>query len=380
MPKIERSTSLPSTPRAQAVTRTSSTPELATPKGPVTDYAGQAAPPKELVPRGKPVSTSASPSALWGEAPAAKDLEPAEFAKLSEVDQRKTLQSLRAERNQLSAEIVQRLEKLDVKWNNSRLVTRTEALREYQENTRHLDPAAKKELDGLLERSEASQRKINELRAKIDRLPKTPEAKKAQAELRNQLAHELRRCRDEQSKVVKAATAVVDAKGLKTDRLATTEQIIDPSAPAQGSGDSLLDKIGRFFKLDWLISSFTSIAHHLVSDFSKSVEQQAERYAEEAKVKDGHRAEQKLEELKRDVTGVEDQAVVRARAALASFIAPGTAAGEPCFRRMNWLAGSRVKRWVVACASGQRTVTSSAPSQPPRPTCTVRSFCMPKWP
>ena len=44
---------------------------------------------------------------------------------------------------------------------------------------------------------------------------------------------------------------VVDAVGLKVDRLATTEQIIDPAAPAQGSGGSLLDKIGRFFKLDW---------------------------------------------------------------------------------------------------------------------------------
>ena len=328
MPKIERSSSLVSTPRAQAVTRGTTTSETATPKGPVTDYAGQAAPVKELVPRGTPVSTSASPSSLWGDAPK-KDLEPAEFAKLSPADQAKTLQALRTERNQVGTEILQRVDKLDHKWNNSRLVTRTEALREYEERGKHLDPSSRRKLGGLLDRSEASQRRINELRAQIAQLPKTPESKKAQADLRNQLAHELERCRSEQSKVVKEATAVVDAKGLKVDRLATTEQIIDPKAPAQGSGDSLLDKIGRFFKLDWLISSFTNITHSFVSEFSKTVEQRAERFAEEAKVKDANRNDAKLHDQRREVAAADEDNVVRARAVLAGLSAPGTPAARP---------------------------------------------------
>lgn len=326
MPKIERSSSLVSTPRAQAVSRPSAPTEVASPKGPVTEYAGQAAPAKELVPRGATLSRSAEPSALWGDAPSkGNDLDPAEFAKLSPADQRKTLQALRAERNQLSAEIVQRLEKLDVKWNNSRLVTRTEALREYQENTAHLDPATKQELDGLLERSESSQRKINELRAKIDRLPRTPEAKKAQLELRNQLARELRHARSEQSKVVKAATAVVDAKGLKTDRLATTEQVLDPSAPAQGSGESLLDKIGRFLKLDWFFSAIGLGPEPVVATFAQAIDRRGEQWAAEGKARrekllvEQRQREAQVTEKQVEHAEVEPEIVARARAVLAGL-------------------------------------------------------------
>jgi len=265
MPKIERTTSLTSTPKAQAVSRsTGTTPaEPAAPKAPVTEYAGQAAPRKELVPKGAQVSTSADPGALWGETAKPTSLDQASFQKLSPAEQHAAIVALREERNQLGAEIQARLAKLDIKWNNSRLVTRTEALRDYQEQTKNLDPATKHELDALLEKSEAAQRKINDVRARIDRLPKTPEAKKAQAALRSQLARELRSARSEQSKVVKAATAVVDEKGLKTDRLATTEQVIDPSAPAPGSGSSLLDKITRFLGIDSFFSWFNKTTFDL---------------------------------------------------------------------------------------------------------------------
>jgi hypothetical protein len=225
-----------------------------------------------------------------------------------------------------------------VKWNNSRLVTRTEALREYQESTQHLDPATKKELDALLQRSEASQRKINELRVKIDRLPKSPEAKKGQVELRNQLARELRHARDEQSKVVKAATAVVDAKGLKTDRLASTEQIIDPSAPAPGSGQTLLEKIGRFLKLDWFFSSIGQAFATVQEHFSQAIHRRGETWAEETKVnrekrvveerqQDALRSEKKLEQADE-----EPEIVSRARAALARLSVPGPAAANPASR------------------------------------------------
>lgn len=261
MPKIERSSSLASTPKVQSVSRPSAPAGPAAPSAPagwgapkaapVAEYAGQTAPSKDRAATGPNISKSASVNALWGDAPKQVNLDEAAFKALSPADQKKLVEAAKAEQAQLGTEINQRVEVLDKKWNNSRLSTRTEALREYQERGGHrMGRRQREKLDGLVTRSEDAQRKINVLRAKIDALPRTPEAKKQQVELRNELAKELRRARDEQSKVVKEATAVVDGQGLKVDRLAVTEQVIDPSAPAQGTGGSLLEKITRFLHLD----------------------------------------------------------------------------------------------------------------------------------
>lgn len=255
-------------------------------KGTVTEYAGQAAPPKDLVPKGANLSRSASPSALWGDAPRQVNLDPAAFAALAPAEQHKVVEAAKVERAELGGEIVNRVEVLDHKWNNSRLSTRTEALREYHDcSAGRLDGRSLRRLDGLVVRSEESQRKINELRVKIDALPKTPESKKAQVELRTELARELRKARVEQSKVVKEATAVVDAAGLKVDRLAVTEQIIDPSAPAQGSGGSLLDKVLRFLKLDFFFETIGKTLESASQTFAQQVQKRGEKINEEAKVK-----------------------------------------------------------------------------------------------
>ncbi len=289
MPKIERTTPVTSTPKAQAVSRTSvAAPAAAPVKGTVTEYAGQAAPPKELVPRGANLSRSASPSALWGDAPKQVNLDAAAFAALAPAEQQKVVEAAKVERAELGGEIVNRVEVLDRKWNNSRLSTRTEALREYHDcSGGRLDGRSRRKLDGLVDRSEESQRRINELRVKIDALPKTPESKKAQVALRTELARELRKARDEQSKVVKEATAVVDAAGLKVDRLAVTEQIIDPSAPAQGSGGSLLDKVLRFLKLDFFFETIGKTMASATQTFAQQVQKRGEKINEEAKVKLG---------------------------------------------------------------------------------------------
>ena len=329
MPKIERSPSLVSTPKVQSVSRTTTPAEVAAPsKGTVTEYAGQAAPPKDLLPKGANVSKSASPSALWGEAPRQVDLDAGNFAKLSKADQAKTAEAAKVVRAELGGEIVNRVEVLDHKWNNSRLSTRTEALREYHDcSGGGLDRGSRRKLDGLVHRSEESQRKINVLRAKIDALPKTPESKKAQVELRNELAKELKSARAEQSKVVKEATAVVDSAGLKVDRLAVTEQIIDPSAPAKGSGGSLLDKIERFIKLDWFFSTVAAAFDTIKNNFQQSVEQRGARLAEEAKTNQVARRQsenvkqsQVTTERAEDASAAESQMLARAREAIAPFL------------------------------------------------------------
>ncbi|MFT3711264.1 MAG: hypothetical protein QM817_26840 [Archangium sp.] len=252
-------------------------------------YTGTAAPQRELIPNGKQVATSASPNALWGEQPKRASLDREAFAKMTPEAQAKAMAECKAEFDQLEVDIQKRVDQLDHKWNNSRLSTRTEALREYQENSRRLSPRRRHDLDKLLVRSEAAQKRINELRAKADALPKTPEAKKEQAALRAELARELRRARDEQSKVVKEATAVVDGDGLKVDRLAVTEQVIDPSAPAPGTGESLLEKVERFFGLS---DFFHWVSVTFVGDLLKKSESESnEREAE---------SEKRLEQITRD--------------------------------------------------------------------------------
>lgn len=294
MPKIERTTSLPSTPKTQGVSRTTSaqaTPAAtAVPAAPTTTFAGQATPTRELIPAGKPVATSASPNALWGEQPKPVSLDRAAFEKLSPTEQKAVAAQCAEERSRVGGEIEQRVEQLDRRWKNSRLSTRTEALREYEENGDRLPSHRRRDLDRAVARSESAQRRINELKAKIDQLPKTPEAKAEMKELRTQLARELRSARSEQSKAVKDATAVVDAEGLKVDRLATTEQIIDPTAPAPGSGDSLLEKVARFFHLDQFISWFMTLPSmsSATATFSEQVQKRSETIKEEIK----HKTEQ----------------------------------------------------------------------------------------
>jgi hypothetical protein len=285
MPKIERSTS----PKVQSVSRavetTPAAPAAAVAAAPSTSWGPKAAQ-KDMVPRGANVSKTASPDALWGAKPKV-DLDIDNFKELEPAEQKKVVEAAQIERAELGTEISQRVETLDRKWKNSRLSTRTEALREFHERGgRKLDRRTRQKLDGLVGRSEESQRRINALRVQIDALPKTPEAKKQQAELRSQLAKELRRARDEQSKVVKEATELVDSGGLKVDRLAETEQIIDPSAPPQGSGESLLDKIVRFVHLENFFNFFQSWAATATEVISQNVEQRGQRIEEEGKRKD----------------------------------------------------------------------------------------------
>jgi uncharacterized protein YnzC (UPF0291/DUF896 family) len=305
MPKIERTTSSVTATRTTAVAK----PAAPAPSAPATPpsaatYTGKAAPTKELIPNGKPVATSASPNALWGEQPKPVSVDRDAFTKLTPAQQAEAVKAAQSELDALGVQIQHRVDQLDRRWKNSRLVTRTEALREYQEQGGRLSPHCRRDLDRLLQRSEAAQVRINELRAKIDKLPKTPEAKKEQAALRAELAKELRRARDEQSKVVKEATAVVDAEGLKVDRLAVTEQIIDPSAPKPGSGESLLEKVARFFHLDefinWVSRNFVNLAWQAVSEVNEK--------ARETKAKDDaadrdHRLDDRLktERLKEEL-------------------------------------------------------------------------------
>ncbi len=213
-----------------------------------------------LAPRGEHVRGSADPGALWATpAPVGEQLDLQAFKKLSPADQQAALAKLEGERQSLRAQLDTRIGQLDRRWNTSRLSTRTEALREFQERAPGLDHPASAQLDDLVGRAEAAQRRINALRAKAATLDASPAAKQAHAAERQALAQALRAARKEQSTAVKVATATVDQQGLKIDRLASTEQIIDPTAPPPTSSTSLLGMLGGWFHLDWLFSAYSSV-------------------------------------------------------------------------------------------------------------------------
>lgn len=292
--KIERSTSLPSTPRAAAVSRANPAAPgqaVAQAKVPAAVFAGQAAAPaRELTPAGQPVATSADPSALWGATapattPASTELTREAFTALSADQQVATLESLRTERAELGQQIEARVEQLDRRWRHSRLSTRTEALRHYEGASERMPRGRRRELRAHVEKAVEAQARIDELTARVAELPKTPEAKSEQAALRDELAKELRRARDEQSKAVAAATALIDQEGLKVDRLGVTEQLIDPSAPAPGSGGSLLEKVARFFKLDSFISTVFSWVEQARTAEVKREEARAEQKRSDEKTR-----------------------------------------------------------------------------------------------
>lgn len=296
--KIERSTSLPSTPKISGVPRAAvtavTTPANGTPAPEVSGSFSAEALKKELIPAGKHISKSADPGSLWGATIKADDLDPEAFLKLPPQEQRARIHELRERRDELGAEIQARVAELEKKWRYSRLVTRTEALRDYQDQSKHLDGTSRHRLDAALDKSEAAQQRINRLLAEAAKLKGLDKNDPVVAEQRKKLAAELRRARSEQSDAVKVATEVVDDQGLKVDRLAVTEQIIDPNAPKPGSGGSLLEKIAKFFHLDFLINT----VQHFI-DFVSHIGEKKQVEAKREQEQDQARARQLASDLKK---------------------------------------------------------------------------------
>lgn len=321
--KIDRAPPPSAAPRPAPPERTSSTAalpavEVSRPAASApASFSAPALAGSPLAPAGQAVTHSADPAALWGE-PAPGPVTPEAFARLSPPEQRATLKALRAERDALGLEIVGRVAELERRWARAQTATRAGALRRYEQRSRHLGTRDRRELGGLVRRAEDAQRRIDALRARAAKLPDTPEAKRQHAALRAQLARELRQARAEQAQAVQAATAVVDGAGLAVERLAVAEAVIDPGAPAPGSGRSLFERIAAFFKLDTLFSTLTSVftavleqAHQRATEQREQARAEADQArvtrrleaqrAEEARGADRHRAAADQEVLLREL-------------------------------------------------------------------------------
>jgi hypothetical protein len=209
---------------------------------------------------GQHVAHSADPGALWGGAPA-EGLETSpeieSFRKLTPDQMRAKLDELRGDRDQLTGAIQQRIGELDKRWGRMQNKTRARALGEYRGKSRHLDRRTGAELAVLVAAAEKAQAQIDSLNAQVKALPK--DSKTSCPEKRAQLARDLRAQRKALSQAVDQATQLVDTKGLKVDRLAETETIIDPSAAKKPESETLLGMVKKWFTLDWIIGKCSNI-------------------------------------------------------------------------------------------------------------------------
>jgi hypothetical protein len=286
--KLERTPSLIQVPRSPAVARPAAIepakPEALRPAAPAATFVAE--PPA----RG-PELTGERPASLGEPTPAfssVADFDPWAFAKLPDVEQRHHLHHLHRQGGELNSQIDSRLGQLDRKWRGCRTSTRAEALREYQETSRSLNPGARHRLDGMLDRAERAQRRINELRAESDRLG--PSSRGDHAARRRQVAGELEQARAEQTTAVAEATTLIEDQGLETDLLVKTEQTIDPQAPKP----SLFELLTKFFHLD----SFVRVVSNVVDTLRKTDDQRDAERRREHQV-DAARARTMADELVR---------------------------------------------------------------------------------
>lgn len=263
---------------------------------------------------GRHVAGSAQPDALWGNtAPKGlkPNMDPHQFDRLTPEQKTQRLAQLTETRDALQTKILDRVAQLDKQWNSASTATKEEALKHYAENSENLDPETRQEINQMLAQAAIAQRRIDRLESRRNGMPPsrnaTPEEKARRAELNK----ELRAARKERKDAVKDATKVVDDKGLKIDRLAVTEQIIDPSAPKKEEGTSLLGMVKDFFKFDWMTKSLQAMIQEF-KDYSSD-----KNVAERAKAREV--ATQKWVEKK-----IDERAVLKELIAAADMNKHGT--------------------------------------------------------
>ncbi len=173
------------------------------------------------------------------------------------------LSKLQAKKTAIEGRIANRTAQLDERWSGMKVSSKSEALREYHDRSKRLDPVTRQQLNGLVSDAEQSQRKINELRAQADGMCRPAECTAEQTRERRTIAVKIVEQRQSQTAKVQEAQEVVDTKGYKADRLAVTEQLIDPDAPAEGSGFSLLDELADLTSvselIDWVFDQIKEV-------------------------------------------------------------------------------------------------------------------------
>jgi hypothetical protein len=280
-PKIERQTAkaLPKTDRsapAKATLKIAPLPPGRTPPPSAAAFVKGGA--RAQVNAGTHVATSAQPEALWG-----GNSERAQIAALSPEKRAEKLTELQGQRDALQAKIITKVAELDTKFANAPTATKTRALREYVQSSQHLDASTKAEIHKMVEQAERCEKRIERLQQRQAGLGPAKGASVEMKRKRAELSAELRAARNEETSSVKHAIRVIDAKGLKVDRLAVTQQVIDPKAPKKEDGDSLWGMVKKFFALSQLCSWVYELVEKRMADRE---EEKHTREREEALQKD----------------------------------------------------------------------------------------------
>ncbi|MBL8950407.1 MAG: hypothetical protein JNK82_06500 [Myxococcaceae bacterium] len=282
---------------------------------------------------GKAVSLTASASQLWGQAAMEGSKPPLSALTLKNLspEQRKAkIADCQKKMSECSARIEGRVGELDQKWQYMGLTKKIETLREYLATTPNLTPEARAEVETAIASADKATAKLDEARAEIKELrPHKATGKNGSPEERKALAQKLLAARKSRDEAVETATAAVDAVGLKIERLALTEDKIDPTGGEKSAFGSLKALVGQFFELTFtmnvLISMSTDYMRELQQDQDEADKRRAIENAWRAR-DDMMRAMLKDLQLKHlDSRSTEGKKANVARSLKAPAVAAGTA-------------------------------------------------------
>lgn len=223
--------------------------------------------------QGTAVSTTASTAQLWGQAAIEGANPPLSVRMLKSCtasERPKKIAEIQQKMAACEKNVEGRVGELDKKWKYMHLAKKTEALKSYLSATPNLAPETRVEIEAAIKVSEEAQAKLAVLKERVRELRPDPSTgKNGTPEERKALAHKLLEARRAQSEAVTAATETVDAVGLKLERLALTEDKIDPSGGEGSLFGSLKALIGQYFELSFSLHVLFTMS----SDFAREQEQ-----------------------------------------------------------------------------------------------------------
>lgn len=228
---------------------------------------------EKLSPKGKPVSWSATPKALWGNA---KDgaASATEFLGATATQQKERAAGVQAQVGQLQDKIGERVGTLEKKWLRQRLDDKTTMLKDFSQRA-DLTPEERAKLEANVQKSEELGAEIQKLAAEMK--ANYPPKDAAAAELREHQKSHLCTLRRHQRRLVSEAKELIASK---TENnvvlLAENEKNLDPNAPV-GEGESLMSMLG-----DWL--HLTSVSEFFVKWMAEK-----DRKAQEEAIKEADR-------------------------------------------------------------------------------------------
>lgn len=220
--------------------------------------------PQVTVSHTPPRGTGAA-SELWGRGLFQK-FDFAAFLSAPAAERKERLSALSQEKGALSQRITQRAEQLSARFDKLSPEEQQKALEHYRRRSTQLRGPHARKLDGHLRTADAAGKKVADLESKL-RQAKTP------AE-RRKLLEELKTARADREKAITEAKKDVDDAGLKLDRLATTEAVVDPAGAA--GGFSLWSLMERFSWVTTCLEVMTAPELNLTQARAKDIKKQAD--------------------------------------------------------------------------------------------------------